>query len=212
MSIKLIIADDHELIREGVKHILSSQAGHCVVGEAADGRSAINLAERLVPDIVLMDIYMPGVNGIEATTHICASGSKSKVIALSGSTDMRPIRRMLTAGAATYVSKSWPARELLRAINAVHADQPYHYAGAGCVPHPLDEPVIPNAGTLSRRELQTLQLLATGKRSRDIAATMCVCVKAVEVYRRNLRRKLGRSSVAELTHYAIQEGIIPPQL
>jgi len=208
MSTKIMLIDDHDVVREAICGRLEKEPGCTVIGEGRNGHDAVKLARQLDPDIAVMDIYMPHLNGIEATKQIVDHNRKCKVIGLSSCHNQRAINRMMAAGAMAYVYKGWPFQELCRAIHAVHGKQQYCHSMTLPLLHPSDEPVIPNAGQLSKRERTTLALIAAGKSSRDIAATLCVCIKTVEAHRHNLRRKLGCSSVAELTRYAIEGGMV----
>ncbi len=209
MHVNLFMVDDHRLVREGVCALLEKQAGFKVVGQARNGTEAVRLARQLAPHIVLMDLYIPGLTGIEATRLIRTDKTMArapKVIALSACNDQMAIRRMMRAGASAYVAKCWPFAELCRAIRAVHAGELYCGPATGALTRALAEPQPSNAGKLSQREMQTLLLLADGKSSQDIADTMGISLKTVEWHRSRLRRKLGLSSVAELTRYAIEAG------
>jgi DNA-binding NarL/FixJ family response regulator len=204
MPITLLVVDDHDLFRDGLRVLIEQESRYSLLAEARNGREATQLAGQLMPDIILMDLYMPILDGLEATGCIHSEHPRCQIIGLSSCTDQRTIRRLLAAGAAAYVSKSWPFRELCRAINAVHARQPYLIPASRTVPF-TGEPGRRHAGQLSPREQQTLQLIAQGKSSQDIANLLCVCLKTVEAHRHNLRQKLGLNGVAELTRYVLQE-------
>jgi DNA-binding NarL/FixJ family response regulator len=208
MSIKIVIADDHLLVRDGIRYALRKRQSYRLVGEAQNGYEAIKVISEWSPDIALMDMFMPHMNGIEACGKLKEAGCKAKIIGLSCCADRRLISRFIAAGASAYVSKAWPKFELYRAIDAVYANRPFHFPAAVGIPEVCDQPHIPNGGTLSVREMQTLNLVVTGKSSRDISEILNVCLKTVEAHRHMVRRKTGLSSVAELTRYAIEQGII----
>jgi DNA-binding NarL/FixJ family response regulator len=213
VSTRILIADDHRIMREGLRALLDHQAAITVVGEAEDGRKAVELAARLQPDIVVMDLTMPGLNGIEATRQIVAANPRMKVIALSIHSDRRFVRQMFEAGATGYLLKEGAFEELARAIYAVAEGKSFVSPGiAGIL---IDDLVHHMAGrespagkpTLSGREKEVLQLLAEGKTTKEIAGILGVAPKTVETHRRQVMLKLQLDSVAELTKYAIREGL-----
>ncbi|HEY7555494.1 MAG TPA: response regulator transcription factor [Candidatus Binatia bacterium] len=206
----ILIADDHRLLREGLRALLERE-GFQVVAEADNGRSAVRLAKQLQPDIVITDIAMPDLNGVEATRQICAEAPRSKVLALSMHTESRFVLGILEAGASGYLLKDVAFEELSVAIKAVLKDQIYlSPAIAGAVVNQsvgaLRSKIRPRP-ELSKRELEVLQLIAEGKSTKEIAATLHVSVKTVETHRKQIMDKLGVYSVAELTKYAIREGV-----
>jgi DNA-binding NarL/FixJ family response regulator len=200
------------MLRDGLRVLLEKEPGLRVVGDAADGRAAIDLARTLTPDIVVMDIGLPGLNGIEATRQIHSILPNAKVIALSMHTDRRYVIQMLKAGAAAYLLKDCASDELVRAIRAVLANRRFLSDG---ISEALAEHVVreaaPAAGSaytdLTAREREVLQLLAEGLTSKEIAAQIHVSVKTVETYRRDIMHKLDLHNVADLTRYAIREGL-----
>jgi len=213
LSTRILIADDHRIIREGLHALLSKQDTFVVVGEAEDGRKAVDLAARLRPDVVIMDLTMPGLNGIEATRQIIAANPGMKVIALSIHSDRRFVRQMFEAGATGYLLKEGAFEELARAIRAVTDGKSFVSPGiAGVL---IDDLVHRMTGketpagvrALSGREREVLQLLAEGKSTKEIAAILGVGAKTVETHRRQIMLKLQLDSVAELTKYAIREGL-----
>jgi len=198
------------MMRAGLKALLQSRPGVEVVGEAGDGRSAVRMAGELSPDIVVMDINMPDLNGIEATRQIRADGKGPKVIALTAYAPHRFTVEMLKAGASAYVLKTSAFQELGEALDAVLAGRVYISPSAsGSV---QDGDGLTNGERtvfqqLSAREREVLQLLAEGKATKEVPVHLNVSVKTAETHRRNLMEKLGLHSVAELTKYAIREGI-----
>jgi len=213
MSTRILIVDDHRITREGLRALLEKQAGVSVVGEAADGRDAVEAAERLHPDIVIMDVTMPNLNGVEATRRVLAVAPQARVIALSMHADQHFVKQMFDAGAAAYVLKEGAFEELTQAIQSTRGGETYISARIANViirdfvqGAPPRGPVV-NAQVLSAREREVLQLIAEGKSTREIAALLSVGVKTVETHRRQIMIKLQMSSVAELTKYAIREGL-----
>lgn len=208
--IRLLIADNHTLFLQGLRGLVEQQPDFEVVGEAGDGREAVQRARELRPDVVLMDVVMPGLNGFEATRMIRDEVPGTRVLGLSMHVDKRYVLGMLDAGAAGYVPKDASFDEVARAIRAVASGQSYlspsiaglvveGYANRTASPLP--------AATLSSREREVLQLLAEGSTPRDIARHLHISVKTVETHRRNLLAKLELETVADLVRYAIREGI-----
>jgi DNA-binding NarL/FixJ family response regulator len=211
MAQTILIADDHRLFREGLR-VLLEREGFKVVGEADNGRTAVKLAKKLQPDVVIADIGLPDLNGVEATRQICAQAPCSKVLVLSMHTETRFVLGVLEAGASGYLLKDAAFEELSGAIQAVLKGQIYlSPAIAGVVVSRLIEraeakPKSAQA-TLSKREQEVLQLIAEGKSTKEIAAALYISVKTVETHRKQIMDKLGIYSVAELTKYAIREGV-----
>ena len=211
---KILLADDHKLMREGLRMLLEKLGGMAIVGEAGDGISALRMALGLKPDLVLMDIAMPDLNGIEATRRIMTEAPGVKVIVLSMHADKRFVRQMFAAGARGYVLKGSAFEEVAAAIKTVTAGRIY-------VSPKITDQVLadyvkqlikPSAGTespLSGREREVLQMLAEGKSSRTIAERLHVSVTTVDTHRKHIMDKLGFRSIAELTKYAVREGLTP---
>ena len=213
-KIKVLIADDHAIVREGIRMILASHEDIEVVGEAADGRETIAQVEKLAPDVVLMDIAMPGLGGLEATLEIVRSHPASKVLVLTQYDDSEYIFRFLKAGAAGYVLKKTVGSDLVSAIRAVAQ-------GKSFIDPTVADKVIkgflerPEAGSddtlydrLSDREKMVFKLIAEGYTSRQIADTLFLSIKTVMTHRANIMEKLGLHNRAELIKYAIRRGII----
>jgi DNA-binding NarL/FixJ family response regulator len=213
-EIRLIIADDHKLFRVGLRQLLEKQAGIRVVGEAATGFEAVALSHELKPDLVLMDISMPELNGIEATRRVVDDDPAVKVVILSMHSDRRYIVEALRAGAKGYLLKDSAPEELVRAVHKVMRGQFYLSAS-------ISQQVItafiqfaePRADSpfalLSPREREVLQLLAEGKSTREIADLLNLSGKTVETHRMHVMEKLNMHTIAELTRYAIREGLSP---
>lgn len=214
MSYRVLIADDHALMREGLRLILARQTDLEVVGEAENGRQAVELARKLAPDAVIMDIAMNHLNGIEATRQIRSANPQIKVIGLSAYSDARYVLGMLEAGSSGFVLKSSASSDLIQAIRAVREGRLFMSPDiAGLV---VDAYVkrsypghAPGFSTLGAKEREVLQLLAEGKSSKEIADCLSISPKTVETHRRNIMRKLDIHSVALLTKFAIREGLTP---
>jgi DNA-binding NarL/FixJ family response regulator len=211
-KIKILIADDHKIVRDGLKTLLKSQDDMEIVGETMDGRSTVKAVASLSPDIVIMDIAMPHLNGIEATRQIVNDHPGVKVVALSMHSDKRFVTEMLQAGASAYLLKDCAFEELVIAINAVKNNK--HFLSPGITGVILSD-IISQGGagvatafsSLSSREREVLQLLAEGKTTRQISDQLNVSIKTIETHRTNIMNKLEIFSVAELTKYAIREGL-----
>lgn len=211
---KILLVDDHKIIRDGLRAILDKHQDMVVVGEAANGHEAIALVEQLSPGVVIIDVTMPELNGIDATRRITSAHPEVKVIGLSMNLDRRYVLAMLAAGAVGYLLKNAAAEELIRAIHAVSAGQTYLCPEvSGVVVERLlrrDSPAEPvTAPVLSPREREVLQLLAEGRTSKDIGQQLHIAVATVETHRRQIMGKLNLRTVAELTKYAVREGLTP---
>jgi len=211
MNIRVMLVDDHKILREALKGVLEREHDLALVGEASDGAEALDLAKKLRPDIVLMDIGLPGIGGIEATRTLRADQPEIKVIALSTFSERRIVLQMLDAGASGYVVKSAGRDELLRAIRAVAHGRTYLCPDSSAV---LVESVRgkqaseqPPREQIGKREREVLQLLADGHTSPQIGERLHIATSTVEVHRRNIMRKLELHSIAELTKYAIRNGL-----
>ena len=210
METKILLADDHQIMREGLVALLERAPGLQVVGEAADGRSAVLLARQLNPHVVVMDVTMPDLNGIDATRQILEENRQIKVIALSMHADRRFVKGMLQAGASGYLLKHSASQELIKAIKLVMANRVYLSPEvAGVVVEDYKAPAADTSAfaVLTPREREVLQLFAEGKTPRQIAATLHLGLKTVEAYRRQIMEKLDFQSLAELIKYAVREGL-----
>jgi DNA-binding NarL/FixJ family response regulator len=214
MTVRVILADDHKIMREGIHALLADEPGIEVIGEAEGGESAVRLAREHRPDVVIMDISMPDMSGIEATRRILADLPEIKIIALSMHSDRRFVREMLAAGAAGYLLKDAAYEELRSALHAVSCNQTY-LSPALEAAAPGQDALVPaetapaekTAGVLSRREREILRLISEGNSTRHIALSLRLSEKTVAAHRSHIMHKLKVKSVAELTKYAIREGL-----
>ena len=212
MSIKVLLVDDHQIIREGLRVMLEKEHDITIVGEAEDGRMAEQLAQELVPDVIIMDVAMPDLNGIEATRQITAKLSGVKIIALSMHNDRRFVLNMLKAGAAGYILKDDAFKSLSKAIRTVMINKSYL---SNQIADMLDNHGFTSSHgmkstdgeLLSSREREVLQLVAEGKTSNQIAEKLHISAKTVETHRQQVMFKLNIKNVAELTKYAVREGL-----
>jgi len=212
MNVRILLADDHGIIRQGLRSLLEKQCDLEIVAEAKDGREALALVREEKPDIVIMDITMPNLNGITATHKIVSEYSKTKVIALSIHSDKRFVTGMLRAGASGYILKECLFDELVQAIRTVAAGGTYLSPRiTGIVVDEYVKRFPTTTGSrlpvLTNRQQQILQLLAEGKSTKQIALELCVSTKTIEANRRTIMEKLNIHSVAELTKYAVREGL-----
>ena len=212
MRIKVLLVDDHAMIREGLRSLLDKQPGMEVIADADDGRKAIELVREHLPDIIVMDITMRGLNGIEATRQITQEFPSVKVIALSIHSKRRYVTDMLSAGASGYVLKECLFDELVQAIQAVVTGD--RYLSPRITDVVVDDYVrrlstIDNSPleTLTSRQREVLQLVAEGKSTKQIALELHVSTKTIEANRRQIMDKLDIHSIAELTKYAVREGL-----
>jgi two-component system, NarL family, response regulator NreC len=211
---KIVIAEDHTILREGLRALLSSEPNYEIVGEAEDGRDAIRCVEKLVPDLLLIDLSMPRMNGMEAIREIKKRHTGVKIIALTVHKTEEYILATLEAGADGYVLKDATHDELVIAINSVLAGKPFLSPG---VSDKVIEGYLAGRRTLksvsvwdniSQREREVLKLIAEGYKNKEIADVLCISIKTVEKHRSNLMRKLNLHNAAALTAFAIEKGLI----
>jgi two-component system, NarL family, response regulator NreC len=212
--IKVILADDHQIVRHGLRSLLSAEPDIEVVGEADNGRTVVRLVQELSPQVVIMDISMPDLNGIEATRQILSDFSGVKVIALSMHSDSLFVLNMFKAGASGYLLKDCALEELVKAVRTVMNRKIYLSPSIsdivvkdfviGWTP---EDSASSAYSILTAREREVLQLMAEGKTTNQIAENLCISVKTVEAHRKQLMTKLDIHSVAELTKYAIRQGL-----
>lgn len=208
---KVVLADNQRILRDGLRAVLTA-AGVQVVGEAGDGDAAVAEAERSQPDVVVIDIALPKLNGIEATRRLKAKMPATQVVALSMNSDRSYVMAMLEAGATGYLLKDAAAAELLTALGAVSRGETYlsPAVAAAVVDHALHGRAVASSGSekpLSVREREVVRLIADGKSSKQIAAVLHIAVSTVDSHRRQIMDKLNLRTIADLTKYAIREGL-----
>ncbi len=212
MTIRVLLADDHAVVRDGLKVLLQQAADISVVGDAADGREAVRRAQELKPDVVIMDIAMRELNGVEAARLVRDKCPATRVLMLSMHSDSEHVFRALEAGAAGFVLKESAGEEVAAAVRAVHAGR--RYLSRAIDTHKLSAQSragrVSPLDSLSGRERQVLQLVVEGHSSAEIAATIHLSPKTVETYRGRLMKKLGVSDVPGLVRFAIERGLTPP--
>ena len=213
-KIRILLVDDHPVVREGVRSCLASHPNLEIVGEAADGQDAVHKAEKLTPDVVLMDINIPRVNGLTATAEICRRAPQARVLALTAHHNPEYVQRVIAAGARGYVLKDATPQELMSAIQTIHQGGTFF---SPSVANGLLKSFVEQAGQsvpaersipLSDRERQVLALIAEGLANKEIADVLGVSVRTVETHRERLMIKLNIHTVAGLTKYAINQGLV----
>ena len=212
MSIKILLADDHRIMREGLRCLIEKEADLKVVAEAADGRTAVRLAREVSPDMVIIDITMPDLNGIEATQQILSEAPNIKVLAVSMHSDDQFVTGMLRAGASGYFLKDCAADELVYAIRAVIAGEIYLSPKIASMVvegylRALSKRQTTKGAELTASEREVLQLVTEGKTSKKIAGRLCIAEKTVDAHRQKIMAKLNIRTIAGLTKFAIQKGI-----
>lgn len=212
MTIDVLLVEDHRLVREALRDALVAVPGIRIVGEAGDSAAALALAAELKPHVIVLDIRLPDISGIEVAARLRDNGCEARIVALSAYTDKRFVSEMLRAGAIAYVTKSAAASELVRAIRSAAAGHSYFCpeVSSALVAELRDTGEGTHPTRLGRREREVLRLVAEGRRSAAIAEEMHISIATVEVHRRNIMRKLGLRTVAELTRFAIREGLVTP--
>jgi DNA-binding NarL/FixJ family response regulator len=214
-KIKVLLVDDHTVVRQGLRVLLEAEQDITIVAEAENGRQAVQLTKKHLPDVVVMDIAMPMLNGLEATRQIIREAPTAKVIILSSYSDDEYVHQLTEAGAAGYLLKQTAATDLMKAIREARKGNAFfspaiskrlleHYREAFM----KGMPVRKRAELLTSREAEVLQLIAEGKPNKQIAAELCISIKTVEKHRQQVMNKLNIHDVAGLTRYAISKGII----
>jgi DNA-binding NarL/FixJ family response regulator len=211
--LRILIADDHEVARKGIRALVESHPGWEVCGEAADGREAVKTAARLKPDLVLLDIGMPSLNGLDATRQILAEAPDTRVLILTMHDSEQVVREVLAAGARGFLLKSDAGRDLVSAVEALQARRTFFTTRVAQLVlegylHPGPDTEPPFRNVLTPREREVIQLLAEGKTTKEVATTLNLSVKTAETHRTNLMRKLDLHSVVDLTLYAVRNGIV----
>lgn len=207
--IRVFLADDHTMVRKGFRLILSSQPDIEIVGEAGNGREAVDLAEKLHPDVIVMDVAMPELNGIEATRRLAASSPRSRVLALSMHKDSVYVREILRAGARGYLLKDSIDSDLVNAVRAVARGDGYLSPGVSdAVLSDYRRHVTDPLDLLTSREREVLQLIAEGKTNKEIASSLKLSVYTVDAHRGRIMEKLNLHSTGELVRFAVRNGLI----
>ncbi len=212
MSIRILLADDHKITRQGLRSLLDKQSDMEVVAEAEEGRTAVRLVRELLPDVVIMDVSMPDLNGMEAARQITREFGDVRIVALSMHSDSLFVTEMLKSGASGYLLKDCAFEELARAIRTVVVGKTYLSPSVSSVVvddylHRLSKAGFSGLDVLTNREREVLQLLAEGKSTKQIALKLHISAKTVETHRRQIMNKLNIHTVAELTKYAIRKGL-----
>lgn len=215
-NLRILVADDHELLRRGVRALLETHAGWEVCDEAVDGREAVEKAIRLRPDLVILDIWMPGLNGLEAARRIRKEAPGSEILILTMHDSEQVVQEVLAAGARGYVLKSDASRDLVAAVEALSHHKTFftpsvtemvlqNYLGGGSGAAEQGE-----ISLLTPREREVVQLLAEGRSNKEVADVLRISVRTAETHRTNIMRKLDCHSLSDLTRYAIRNNIINP--
>lgn len=212
-TLRILIADDHDVARKGIRCLLEDHPGWEICGEAKDGREAVELVSQLRPNVVLMDIAMPGLNGLDAARQILATQPQISILILTMHDSEQVLREVLAVGARGFLLKSDSGRELVSAVEALQQHRTFFTARVTQMVldgylNPNPKPDQPCRHILTPREREVIQLLAEGKTTKEVAATLHLSVKTAETHRTNLMRKLNLHSVADLTLYAVRNSIV----
>src|SRR5215469_11463223 len=211
---RILIADDHDVARSGIRALLENHVGWQVCGEAKDGREAVELAATLTPDLILLDIGMPNLNGLEAVRQILATSPEAQILVLTMHDTDQVVREVLRAGARGFLLKSDAGRDLMAAVEALQQRRTFFTTKVsqmvlnGFLNRDHRTSIAADEHILTAREREVIQLLAEGKTSKEVAVTLNLSVKTAETHRTNLMRKLDLHSVADLTRYAVRNGIV----
>jgi len=216
MPFQILVADDHEVVRRGLCALLQAQPDWEICGEAADGRDALEKTQKLRPDVVILDIGMPSLNGLEATRQILKSNPQTRVLILTLHDSDQVVREVLNAGARGFLLKSDAARDLVAAVEALRRDKTYFTSKVAAMVlegylkqgTPGAQPVAPTRSRLTPREREIVQLLAEGKSTKEVAVALGLSVKTAETHRSNIMRKLELHSVSDLVLYAVRNNIV----
>jgi len=211
--LRILIADDHEVARSGIRTLLESHPGWEVCAEAKDGREAVELCHKTKPDLVLLDIGMPNLNGLDAARQILATAPDTRILILTMHDSEQVVREVLSAGARGFLLKSDAGRDLVAAVEALQHQRTFFTTKVAQMVldgylHPETEAEQSSKHVLTPREREVIQLLAEGKTSKEVAVALNLSVKTAETHRTNLMRKLDLHSVADLTLYAVRNGIV----
>lgn len=213
--VRIIVADDHDIVRHGLRTLLETRQGWEVIGEASDGRQAVDMAKRLKPDVAVLDISMPELNGLEAARQILHDLPRTEVLILTMHRSEQVVRELLQAGARGYLLKNDAARELVAAVEALSQHQPFFSSEVSEIvlqgfrkpAADTDSSQTPSA-RLTARERQIAQLLAEGKSNKEVASALGISVKTAETHRTNIMNKLNLHSLSELVRYAVRNNMI----
>ena len=214
--IRVLIADDHAVVREGIRHVLGPEQGFEVVGEASDGEQVVQLAGQLAPDVIVMDISMPGRSGLGATQAICERNRDARVLVLSIHEAEEYVARSVSAGARGYLRKDSSPAELRNAVRALHEGRQYFTRAqprpiADATPTTVSAEMRARLDQLTSRERDILAGIAAGLSNKEIAASRKISQRTVESHRESLMRKLGLRGAAALTRFAIEAGVVPTE-
>ncbi len=212
--LRILLVDDHDLVRQGLRSMLEAQGGWTICGEATTGLEAIEMSKLLRPDIAIVDIHMPGMDGLQATRQILAANPQIEVLILTLDETEAVVRAATEAGARGIVMKSDAAYELVAAMTALSRHEPFYATKASSIlvqsmAHPLGSPSIDRTG-LTKRERDVVILVAEGPSNKGVGDALNISAKTVESHRRNAMHKLGLKSTAELVRYAVRDGLIQP--
>jgi DNA-binding NarL/FixJ family response regulator len=214
--VRVLLADDHEVLRRGLRQIIEDQPGWAVCGEAGNGREAVELATQEKPDVAVLDISMPELNGLEATRQIRRASPRTEVLVFTMHENENLVREVLSAGARGYLMKSDAARHIVAAVDALSKHKPFFTSNVsetlleGFLRASARTETGAERDTITRREREIIQLLAEGHSNKAVAAKLGISVKTAETHRATIMRKLGASSVVEIVRYAIRNGIAQP--
>jgi DNA-binding NarL/FixJ family response regulator len=212
MKTRILLVDDHELVRRGIRSLLEAEEDFEICAEASNGRVAVDLAHELMPDVVVMDIGLPGLNGIEATRRIRKAARRTEILALSLHESEHFAREVLAAGARGYVFKSDAAHEVVDAVRSIRNKKRYLTKRLAESAERLglaeSKPADSAGSPLTRREREVMQLVAEGHSNRSISDVLKISIKTTETHRARIMKKLGLKSIADLVRYALREGVI----
>lgn len=212
-AFRILIADDHEVARKGIRSLLEDHVGWEVCGEARDGREAVEYASKLKPDVLLLDIGMPNLNGLDAARQIVATDPEARILILTVHDSEQTVREVLAVGARGFLLKSDAGRELVAAVEALQQRRTFFTSRVAQMMldgylRPQDDSDPSGQCVLTPREREVIQLVAEGKSTKEVAMALSLSVKTAETHRTNLMRKLDLHSVAALTLYAVRNGIV----